>query len=57
MGVELLEERIKSLEVEDSQRVQLGDPVVLLYAENKLIYESIDEHASGLGRRRGLTVI
>ena len=56
VGVELLEERIKSLEVEGSQRVQLGDPVVLLYEENVLICESIDEHASGLGRRRGFII-
>lgn len=36
MGVELLEERIKGLEVEGSQRIQLGDPMVLLYVENTL---------------------
>ena len=51
VGVEFLEERIKSLEVEGSQRVQLGDPVLLLYVENMLMYESIDEHASGIVRR------
>lgn len=36
VGVELLEEGIKSLEVESSQRVQLGDPLVLLCIQNML---------------------
>jgi hypothetical protein len=41
VGVELLEERIKSLEVEGSQGVQLGDPLVLLKAKMRLdTYES-----------------
>ena len=30
VGVELLEERVESLEVESSQSVQLGDPLILL---------------------------
>jgi hypothetical protein len=41
VGVELLEKRIKSLEVESSQVVQLGDPLVLLDAKMRLdMYES-----------------
>jgi hypothetical protein len=41
VGVELLEERVESLEVESSQSIQLGDPLILLDAKIMLdLYES-----------------